>query len=180
VGRGCADGRAARWRTVKTRGPGAPRLAPSVARLQRPREMTVTTTSRVHRGDRVAAVQTTAQGRPECFCLYLWSSRARAIFCAGAAGAVAGTGLPCALFTKRAVHESKTRAKAAAGTRSRCLYAVGARSVSSEAIQSRHRIARNIQPSLGSQEEASRGDHPCRPRIQQLASVRAAEASPPY
>ena len=64
-----------------------PRLAVKLRRCSKGVcEATVTKHVAVRWGEHEAAVQTIAQGRPECSCLYLWSSRSRTFCCARARG----------------------------------------------------------------------------------------------
>jgi hypothetical protein len=48
-------------------------------------------------GERAISFETIAQGRPECFRLYLWSARTRNIFSARGLRVQRASGLPCAL-----------------------------------------------------------------------------------
>jgi hypothetical protein len=105
-GRVVCDGRARAARTAKSRGPGAPTLALSFREASFP-GVTVAREPG-HRGEREVSRKTTAQGKPACFRLNLWSYP-RAFYCTGPMGAIG------ARLSLRPLQERRANARARLG-----------------------------------------------------------------
>jgi hypothetical protein len=100
-GRGCADRRAARMRTAKSWGPGAPR---SGAKFVMVRFAHYTGDGSKRDGSPGRARISRKPSRREkagCHRLYLWFSRSRKLSLRGSPGCMRPPGLPCALFISR-------------------------------------------------------------------------------